>query len=67
VDVLDDVASLREQFPAWQFGTAWTTVASGPDKCRLWARCGDVFLSDWDAGGLRAAVITEQRRCGDTP
>lgn len=63
----DGLAQLREEFPGWRFGTAWTTAASGPDRCLWWARKEDVFVSDWDMAGLRAAVIAEQRRCGDTP
>jgi hypothetical protein len=63
----DGLDRLREEFPGWRFGFAWTTAASGPDRCRLWARCGDAFVSNWDMGGLRAAVIAEQRRFGDTP
>lgn len=61
---LDNLDRLREEFPGWRFGTAWMTAASGPDRCLWWARCGDVFLSAWDAVGLRAAVGAEERRNG---
>ena len=60
----DDLAQLRDEFPAWRFGMAWTAVATGPDMCCLWARNGDVLLSDWSAAGLRAAISAEQRRDG---
>lgn len=60
------LTQLREEFPAWRFGTAWTTAASGPDRCRWWARCGDVLLSAWSAADLRAAVSAEQRRVDHT-
>jgi hypothetical protein len=63
----DGLARLRAEFPSWRFGTAWTTAASGPDRCRWWARNEDAFLSAWSAAGLRAAVSAEQWRCGDTP
>lgn len=61
----DGLDQLREEFPGWQFGFAWTTSASGPDRCRLWARCGDLFVSGWDIGALRAAISDEQRRSRD--
>jgi hypothetical protein len=60
----DDLAQLRGEFPAWRFGTVWTTVATGPDVRRVWARKDDVFLSDWNAAGLRVAISAEQRRSG---
>lgn len=52
----DDLSELREEFPAWRFGSAWVTAASGPDQRRLWASNGDTFLSNWSAAGLRAAI-----------
>jgi hypothetical protein len=61
----DDLDQLRDEFPGWRFGTVWTTVATGPDVRRVWARKDDVLLSDWNAGELRAAVSAEQRRSED--
>jgi hypothetical protein len=61
----DDLTQLREEFPGWRFGTVWATAASGPDRRRVWARHGDVLLSDWNAAGLRAAIRAEQRRNPD--
>jgi hypothetical protein len=61
----DELAQLREEFPGWRFGTVWTTVATGPDVRRVWARKDDVLLAEWDAAGLRAAVNAEQRRNND--
>jgi hypothetical protein len=58
----DDLAQLREQFPAWRFGTVWATANSGPDRRRLWARHEDVLLSAWSAAGLRAAMLAEEAR-----
>ena len=26
----DDLAKLRQEFPAWNFGTVWLTANSGP-------------------------------------
>jgi hypothetical protein len=63
----DGLAQLREEFPGWRFGTAWTAAASGPDRCRLWARNEDAFVSAWSAASLREAINDEQRRSGKTP
>ena len=52
----EDLARLREQFPGWTFGSAWVTAGSGPDRRRVWASRGPVFLSAWDARGLAAEV-----------
>lgn len=60
----DELAKLREEFPEWRFGTAWTAAASGPDRCLWWARNGDVLLSAWSTADLRVAVGTEEGRCG---
>ena len=61
----DDLAQLREEFPGWRFGSVWATAASGPDRRRLWARNGDVLLSDWSAAGLRTKVKVEETRTAD--
>ena len=58
----DDLTQLREEFPGWRFGIVWATAASGPDRRSVWARQGDMLLSDWTAAGLRAAIHAEQRR-----
>ena len=54
----DALELLREQFPAWQVGSVWITVASGPDRRRFWAARGDAFVSAWSA----AALAGEMRR-----
>jgi hypothetical protein len=61
----DDLSQLCEEFPGWRFGTVWATAATGSDPRRLWARKDDVFLSDWNAAGLRRAISAELRRTGD--
>jgi hypothetical protein len=58
----DDLAQLREEFPAWRFGTVWASAASGPDARRLWACKGTVLLTNWDAAGLRMAINAEEER-----
>jgi alkanesulfonate monooxygenase SsuD/methylene tetrahydromethanopterin reductase-like flavin-dependent oxidoreductase (luciferase family) len=50
----DAIERLRQQFPAWQFGSVWITAASGPDRRRFWATRGEVFLSAWSAPALAA-------------
>jgi hypothetical protein len=61
-DIPDDIASLRDQFPGWTFGTVWATAASGPDARRLWAVRDGYLLSAWTAGEL-AAEIRRQEAC----
>jgi len=63
----DDLAQLRDRFPEWRFGSVWATAASGPDRRRLWARKGDILLSDWNAAGLSATISAEQRRTETAP
>jgi hypothetical protein len=52
----DDLDQLRERFPGWTFGRLWITVANGPDKRRLWASHGAIFLSAWSTAALAAEV-----------
>jgi hypothetical protein len=52
----DDLTQLRERFPGWEFGRLWITVSNGPDKRRLWASRGAIFLSAWSAAALAAEV-----------
>jgi len=52
----DDLSQLREAYPGWRFGSVWAAVASGPDRRRIWARCGDVILTAWSAPELAAAI-----------
>jgi hypothetical protein len=33
----DDLATLRKDYPGWDFGSVWASAASGPDARRLWA------------------------------
>jgi len=51
---------LRQEHPGWNFGTVWTTVNSGPDKCRIWASRNGVMLSAWTAAELTADINREQ-------
>ena len=57
----DDLAKLRQDFPAWQFGTVWATAASGPDARRLWASRDGILLTAWDAAEIRLAIEAESR------
>ena len=57
----DDLIKLREEFPAWSFGTVWATAASGPDARRLWASRNGILLSAWDAAEIRRAIEAEDR------
>jgi alkanesulfonate monooxygenase SsuD/methylene tetrahydromethanopterin reductase-like flavin-dependent oxidoreductase (luciferase family) len=52
----DVIEQLREQFPGWQFGSVWITVASGPDRRRFWAARGDAFVTAWSTAALAAEV-----------
>ena len=57
----DDLTKLREEFPAWSFGTVWATAASGPDARRLWASRDGVLLTAWTGPELRQAIEAEGR------
>jgi hypothetical protein len=57
----DDLIKLRDEFPAWSFGTVWATAASGPDARRLWASRNGILLSAWDAAEIRRAIEAEDR------
>jgi hypothetical protein len=59
-DPPDDVAQLRREHPAWNFGTVWATAASGPDARRLWAFRDGALLSAWTAAELCALVRLEE-------
>ena len=59
MDIPDDVARLREQFPDWTFGTVWATAASGPDARRIWAMRDGVLLSAWTAAELSRSIRQE--------
>jgi hypothetical protein len=55
-DIPDDIQRLRDQFPCWTFGTAWTAAASGPDARRLWAVRDGYLLSAWTASELASEI-----------
>ena len=66
----DDLTTLRQEHPGWNFGTVWTTVNSGPDKRRIWASRSGVMLSAWTAAELTADINREQageRTQGEAP
>jgi hypothetical protein len=52
----DDIASLREEFPGWTFGTVWASAASGPDARRIWAQRDGFLFSAWTAPELAANI-----------
>ena len=55
-----DLTALREQFPAWRFGTVWASAASGPDKRRLWATRDGVTITAWNAAELAMDIRREE-------
>jgi hypothetical protein len=48
----DDLTKLRQELPAWNFGSVWASAASGPDRRRLWATRDGMLLSAWTAAEL---------------
>ena len=54
----DDVAQLREEFPAWDFQPYWQAAGSGPDARWLlgWSLDGGPQLVAADAEGMRRAI-----------
>lgn len=42
---MTDLDKLKDEHPGWDFGTVWTTAATGPDYRRLWAQRGTVLLT----------------------
>ena len=57
----DDLTKLREDYPAWNFGSVWASAASGPDARRLWASRDGVLLSAWTAAELARNINREER------
>ena len=53
----DDLARLRQDYPAWNFGSAWVSAGSGPDARRLWASRDGVLLSAWTAAELAREIM----------
>jgi hypothetical protein len=58
---MDDLAKLREDYPAWNFGSVWASAASGPDARRLWASRDGMLLSAWTAAELARSINWEER------
>jgi hypothetical protein len=59
VDIPDDVARLRDEFPGWTFGTVWASAASGPGARRIWAAKDGFLLSAWTAAELSRSIRQE--------
>ena len=55
------MAELRENYPAWNFGSVWVTVASGPDIRWLWASRDGVLLTAWSAAELARDIRREEQ------
>jgi hypothetical protein len=55
--VSDDLAKLRQDYPAWNFGSVWASAGSGPDARRLWASRDGVMLSAWTAAELAREIM----------
>jgi hypothetical protein len=56
----DDLNELREEFPAWRFGTVWATAATGPDQRRLWASRDGIMITAWNAAELAMDIRREE-------
>jgi hypothetical protein len=56
----DHLDRLREQFPAWRFGTVWATAATGPDQRRLWASRDGIMITAWNAAELAQDIRREE-------
>ena len=56
----DDLAKLRQDHPAWSFGSVWVSAGSGPDARRLWAARDGVLLSAWSAAELARDIRREE-------
>ena len=57
----NDLAKLREDHPAWNFGSVWASAASGPDARRLWASRDGVLLSAWNAAELNREINRKEQ------
>jgi hypothetical protein len=55
--VSDDLTQLRQDYPAWNFGSVWASAGSGPDARRLWASRDGVLVSAWTAAGLAREIM----------
>ena len=63
----DDLAKLRQDYPAWAFGSVWATAGSGPDARRLWASRDGVRLSAWTAAELAREIRRVEQARPDPP
>jgi len=57
----DDLATLRKDYPGWDFGSVWASAASGPDARRLWAARDGMLLSAWTAAELARNIRQEDK------
>jgi hypothetical protein len=57
----DDLARLRQDYPAWNFGSVWATASSGPDARRVWASRDGILLSAWTAAELAREIRREEQ------
>lgn len=51
-----DLAEVAVQYPEWEFGEQWSSVASGTDYRSCWARRGSVRLTGKTPGILAAQL-----------
>jgi hypothetical protein len=56
-----DLDILRQDYPGWQFGSVWASVASGPDARRIYATKGGRLITAWTAAQLAAAIRGEEQ------
>jgi hypothetical protein len=56
-----DLATLRQQYPSWRFGTVWASAATDPQARRLWATRNGVLLTAWTAAELKLKIAVEGR------
>jgi len=57
----DDLVKLRQDYPAWDFGSVWVAAASGPDVRRLWASRDGLLLTAWTAAELARDIWREEQ------
>jgi hypothetical protein len=54
--VPEALAGIAERWPGWEFGLAWFTSVSGPDRHQFWAKLNGTRLVAFTPNGLEEQI-----------
>jgi hypothetical protein len=60
MDERSDLDELRDEFPAWGFGSVWASAATRADWRRLTASRYGILLTAWNAAELAGKIRWEE-------